>query len=376
MRQRHWVQRINSRAIAVVLFVAVASSACEHAATDAAVQPAPASPSPTQTPITERRHQVSSEDGDPGPVGAPPSDSTAREAWIDRFNHQVHSGVQSAARWFDGFFGDPRAMEASYQTYGSLSLRLHWTEYEGFEEELRGRGEVELPNLDRRWRAFIGRVDEEDYLAAATDDPTISEQLRRRDDDEEILLGLGFSPLDAGRRRFHLGGGVRIDWPPEPYVRGRYRTYFEIGRQRVLRLRQTAFWRLDEGFGVSSSIDLEQRVDDQMVVRLAGRGTFSESSDGIDWWSSATLYQALSSDHALAWSVWMNGETDDPVPLEEYGVRVLSRRRVYRQWLFLETGFEISWPRQMTGEDREPSWGLIVGMEMQVGLHGGSSPPS
>ncbi len=385
---------LEHAALTALLALGAFAAGCQHATTTADAPMAPpeldgsgASPSPTPTPHeppTPRPTRLPEAD-DPAPANerdasdgpdaetAAQSEEPARNAWIDRFNRQVHSGVKSAARWFDGFFGNPRAFEDAYTTYGSLAIRVHWTEYEGFDEELRGRGEVQLPNLDRRWRAFIGRLDEDDYLTYATDQRTIAEQMRRRDRDEEILLGLGFSPMDAGRQRFDLGGGVRIDWPPEPYVRGRYRTYYNLGAQSLLRLRQTAFWRLDDGFGVSTSADVEQRVDPTKVLRLAGRGTLSETSDGVDWWSSVTLYQALSGDHALAWHAWINGETDDPVPVEEYGVRVLNRRRIYREWLFLESGVEISWPRRHLREEREPSWGIIVGVEMQVGLN--DTPP-
>jgi hypothetical protein len=63
----------------------------------------------------------------------------------------------------------------------------------------------------------------------------------------------------------------------------------------------------------------------------------------------------------------MTGATDAPVDTQEVGARVVMRRRVYRQWLFVDFGPIVSWPRFKPEEGRDPSWGAVVGVEMVFG---------
>jgi len=70
---------------------------------------------------------------------------------------------------------------------------------------------------------------------------------------------------------------------------------------------------------------------------------------------------------ALALAVGFNGETDAPVPLQDYGIKVAWRQRIARDWLVLELRTSLDYPREKPEQTREPSWGVGIGFEMSFG---------
>jgi hypothetical protein len=285
---------------------------------------------------------------------------------VDRVNRRLYTSVCGTARWFDGFFGDDRAFNEARTTYGYVNLGLLWTEYDGLKPRGRGRVHVDLPNLEGRAKAFVGRIDPDAYLSD-TEEFGEGGRTLRGDDTAEWLLGFGFTPLDRGSKRLTTSLGVRATWPPEPYVRVHYRWYALFSSEWLFRWRQTVFWEGEEGAGTTLGLDLEKRLSARTMMRAAASHTWSESTLGVEWWNELSLYQQLEERLAIAIRVWSNGETDAPVEVSEYGVRFLFRRRLSREWLFGEVGTGVYWPREFLEQRREASLGLWLAVEMQFG---------
>jgi hypothetical protein len=53
--------------------------------------------------------------------------------------------------------------------------------------------------------------------------------------------------------------------------------------------------------------------------------------------------------------------------IADYGLRVIYRRRIYLEWLFLELRSSITWPRETLIERREPNWSAGIALEMLFG---------
>jgi hypothetical protein len=289
------------------------------------------------------------------------------KSWIDWINRKVDSAVCQSSMWFDGFFGDDRADEIYGTTGGRVSTHLYWTEYDDFDPKLRFRAHYVLPNLDNKVDAFVGRETRDEYLTDTRDPSDPGNPFFGLDDEEELLVGLGYSPDRRPDRRLRFSVGANLRWPPEPYAKVNYRRIFELDQLSLLRWRQTVFWELEDQLGTTTNLDLERRLGASFLLRWAINGTISGITDGIDWWTNLTLYQSLSSRRALAYTVWSTGETLAEVPLNETGIRVVYRQRIARDWLFVDVGPSVSWPRWVPEDLREPSWGAVIGAEMLFG---------
>jgi len=288
------------------------------------------------------------------------------EEFVDRVNRRLFTTVCGTAGWFDGFFGDDRAFNEATTTYGYVNLGALWTRYEGLTPRARGRVRVDLPNLERRASAFVGRVDPDAYLSD-TEELGEAGRTLRGDDTAEWLLGFGFTPLDRGSKRLTTSIGVRATWPPDPYVRVHYRWYHLFDSEWLFRWRQTVFWEGEEGAGTTAGLDLEKRLSTRTLMRATVSNTWSESTLGVAWWNELALFRQLDERLAIAVRLWSNGETEAPVDVREYGVRVLFRRRLSREWLFGEIGTGVYWPKELAEERRAASPGLWLAVEMQFG---------
>lgn len=279
----------------------------------------------------------------------------------------VHTFSCHAIRWFDGLFGDDHEFPTD-EVSGELTTGFTWSEYDGFDPKLRFRVNAPLPNLNGRVNAFLGRVEEEAYIRdTKTTDQSIFREGIEDDQERSWLLGLGYKADKNKNRGWDYSIGVRLRLPPRPYAKVRYHHDFTFGSKTDLRFRETFFWRKDRGFGSTTHFDLAHDLGERDLLRWETIATISEITDGVEWWTGATHYHHLGGQSALATLLFVRGETSAPVELEEYGIRFTWRRPVARDWLFIEFGPSISWPRERIEEKRELSLGLGVSLKMQFG---------
>lgn len=301
---------------------------------------------------------------DPCAVPADP-----REAWVDRMQKGVFWTVCSTSRWFDSFYGEPSDYLDYRSTYGRLGVAVEYDEQDGSVDlDTRFKARFELPNLERRVDAFVGRVDEEDFVEGRNEDfgslpPIFAET------DAEWLLGLGYNPARDAKSRFDIDGGVKLGFPMDPFLRARWRTNRPLGSKRLLRFSQTGFWRRSLGAGTTSGVDIERSLGPSLLARGSASGTMAEEIDGVDWRVAATIYQLLFEDSALAYQVEGRGETDHEIPVHDWSVGMIYRQRMWRDWFFLELRGRVHWPRDELTEERGAEAGFSVGFEILFGDH-------
>jgi hypothetical protein len=294
-------------------------------------------------------------------------DKPGGPAWLDRMQAEVYRKVCLSAARFDSLFGDARFRDEYQATHGSVSVGAKWSEHDRLTDALRFRVHVQLPQLSERLDAFVGKDDsEEDRMELRDDFDTLPRRFGRHEDDA-VLVGLGYRQPAFGGGSFDLGVGAALDSGVDPYLKGRYRVVLPFLERNVLRLRETLFWQDGEGFGVTTRVDLERLLAQRFLARWTGSTTLTQNSHGVRWFSSATLYQNIGAGRALAYQVGASGELDDDVPIADYGLRIVYRRRVLREWLFLELRSSITWPRETQHEPRERNLGAGVALEMSFG---------
>jgi hypothetical protein len=290
--------------------------------------------------------------------------------WIDRMHAGLYRTICLSAARFDGFFGNARFDDEYQATHGSLAVGALWDERDHWDPSVRFRAHVRLPQLSERFSAFVGRLDPDEYVTELRDDfDTLPRQFARQDDDA-VLLGLGYRQPGRLGGHFDAGAGASLGWPIEPYAKGTYRLAVPFLARNVLRLHDTIFWREGDGFGTTARIDLERLLADAFLIRWTSSGTFTEETDGVRWFTSFTLYQNLGDGRALAYEAAVSGESDREIDIVDYGLRVIYRRRIHLEWLFLELRSGLTWPRESATELREPNWGAGVALEMMFGERG------
>jgi hypothetical protein len=343
---------------------AIGDVAAAQATDEPSQGPDPATPTPAWVDLVPIPVELK---GPPADVSELCGDKPSGPAWLDRMQAGLYRTMCLSAARFDGFFGNARFDDEYQATYGSVAAGALWDERDHWDQSLRFRAKVRLPQLSERFNAFIGRVDPDEYVTELRDDfDTLPRQFAREDDDA-VLLGLGYRQPGRGGGHFDAGVGAKLGWPVEPYVKGTYRLALPFLDRNLLRLDETIFWREGDRFGATTRFDLERLLAEDFLVRWSTSGTFTQETEGVRWYSNLTLYQNLGDGRALAYQAGTNGESDDPVEISDFGLRAIYRRRIHLEWLFFELRSSITWPRETLLERRESNWGAGVGLELMFG---------
>ena len=131
--------------------------------------------------------------------------------------------------------------------------------------------------------------------------------------------------------------------------------------------RETVFWQNTEGFGTTTRVYLDRAISDTLLLRWANLGKYTEETLGLEWYTQFTLFQSLNDRTGLAWQVQTEGETDNEVQLTRHSARLIVRRQLAPDWLFLEMRGGVAWPRRMLSEKREASPEVGIALEMEFG---------
>ena len=317
-------------------------------------------------------------DGPPAPQAAAPSDKVEVDGCagekppdaegIDTVRAGIQRGVCSSARFVDRLFG----RENEYSEYedlssGRASVTLGWDEQDGVEVDTRFRASVNLPQINERFNATIGRASRDEYVAdeAKGFNPAVSQFT----DDEaaEWFAGVGYRAHRSRDSRFDLGAGVKLQSPLNPYANARYRHYIYGSPGVLMTLRTTVFVENDEGFGITQAFDVDKVLNDQYLLRFSNSLRMSEETEGVRWRLRPALYQAIDYKRAMRYEAYVRGETDGEQP-DLYGVAVTHRRSAWRDWLFLEFGAQLFWAEGPEPGDRcRACVGAAVGFEILFG---------
>ncbi len=290
------------------------------------------------------------------------------DQWIDEVQRGVYSGVCGAAAWFDGLFGNPRYDQDSNETYGRLGLYETLDRRDNLDTRLKLRARLALPIMQNRARLTLGRGDEQELVEERpgnTENPQPAALQAGTDD--AWLLGLGYSKQDDLENGFDFGVGVRLRFPVDPYVKATYRHNFIFDPRNMARFRETPFWRDSRGFGATTQLAFDHLVSSTLLLRWNNSGTVAEDTSGVDWGTSAAVYQSFGGRRAISYTALLRGETGADVPIQNYGVEVRYRQQVFRRWLFIDLLTSLTWPRETLDEKREINPGIGLGFEMFFG---------
>lgn len=306
------------------------------------------------------------------PTKAKDSSKKTDDEWIDSLQRGMSFTVDSAARWLDQFFGDARAFDdqSAYigrpppTAIGRLSIGPKWDEADGLKPTFGFSTRFYLPHVDKRLSAIIGRLDVEEFLAGIEMDNARPALLRSHNSENDWLIGLSYDPIIRDRQRLSLGAGFNGGLAFDPYFRARYLVQRGVTERSQLRWQSVAFWHDSDGLGVSQRLDYEIGIGQRFLGRWSGRGRYAEHTEGIRWHNSASLFYLHSENKAYAAEVWILGESNKDVPLEDYGTRGIYRTRFLRQWFFIEGWVGTHWPREQFEQERRPQW--IVGLQFEI----------
>jgi hypothetical protein len=299
----------------------------------------------------------------------------AAGALADRSRRRLYQTACAANLWMDGLFGGSPNRQAARDITGRVELSAIDQAVGGTKLRAKVKAEFELPTLEGRLKAFVGRDDQDDFVSDRSEGFALRSSLFGLESEDKWLAGLGYGLPGRFFSDSDVRVGVKIREDPEVFAQGRYRKNLFVGERTAWRFRETLFWKnTRDGFGSTTSLDWDRMLAPSLLLRWGNVGTITEATDGMSWRSVLVLYQNLSRTfdsmldsrpRAIAYEAFMRGDTEGVVN-EEYGLRLIYRQTILRSYLFAEIVAGYSWPR---GEDdeREGAETIGFGLEMAFG---------
>ncbi len=292
----------------------------------------------------------------------------SNDALLDRTQRTVFKLANSTTRWFDRFFGESQLEDGEHVSRGRVTVSGIWDQRGGFDPRFNLRAKFALPALQNRARLIVGSGDSDDIVDGTTNEVAESLPIGFDDNrDDDWLLGLGYSRSRDTSRGLDLGVGIRISSSPDPYVNVTYRWHKTWSESWLLRVRPRAFWQRRRGTGITLDSDLDYAISPTLMLRWANIFAVEDMVDGLGWRTDIIAYQGLSNNRAFAYGVFAWGETAADVKLQNIGFELTYRRRVSREWFFIQLSTGVSWPRDFLVEQRESNVGVGISFEMQFG---------
>jgi hypothetical protein len=296
-----------------------------------------------------------------------PRAHTDHEAWLDWTRQSLYDFLWHSAMRVDRWFGSKEDASEYQKVYGSVAPAVLWDQHYGFQTPFRFNVHLPLPQIDQRFHAFVGRFNPNEIVSESEEPSGAFRRQYGPNTQDQTLFGLGFHQPPKQGGYFDAGAGIRVTLPLDPYIKGSYVYDHGASERGLFSLRETAFWQHSQGFGVTSRADVERIYELRWLARWTGSVTFSEKSQGINAWSAIDIMRGFSSRRAIAFEVEIDGQTDAPVPLHNFGGKIAYRQSVLRRWLIMELRASLSWPRDLPQQERKISPGVGLGFEMLLG---------
>ena len=348
-----WVKGLS------LLFLTACTSEQRLVATAAGPAPSPVAAPPPDTVIAPASRRASAPEDEPGDKSTP---------LLDRTQRGVHGAIGSLARSFDSFFGETDLDAGANVTRGSLSAAGRWDERNGFDERIRLQARIAMPALKERTRLIIGRGDAEEFTDGTVTDDVGTLPARFGDfEDDDWLLGVGYSRNQRLSDGWDFSLGVKVATPLEPYVRATYRWNRTLTDSILWRMRPRLFVQNQRGLGASFNSTVDYALNERWLLRNETTLQAEDEIEGLAWTHRFTGFQSRTDKSGFSYAIFATGETRAEVPLIDYGLEVRFRRRIAREWLFIELFSFVTWPREFDSEERHRNPGLGLELEMQFG---------
>lgn len=293
----------------------------------------------------------------------PPSSTT----WIDAAHASVYNRLWRSAMGLDRYFGSQAPASVYQEVYGSIAPAVLWDQFRGFQEKLRFDINAPLPQLSERVHAVLGRVNRDEYVAGRAPASGAFQRQYGPQLDDQTILGLVYRAPARDRDSFGVDAGVRVRSPLDPYVKGDYTYVRGVPTAVLYTFRQSLFWQQSEHLGTTSRFEMDHFLSRQTLLRFTTAGTLSQKSAGLRGYAALTAMHSMPRRRAISGNLSIDWESRAPVALHEFGVIVAYRQSVFRDWLILEVRSGVTWPKELPGAARMPSWGLGMGFEMLFG---------
>ena len=280
--------------------------------------------------------------------------------WLDRSHGALSLRTQKAARWFDRFFGDRRDQDEEATMRTRITFGWESNQHEENNTYARIRIKIKLPNLKNRFDLLISNEEVDNFNLL----PLEANRPQQVSDTTESNYDAALRWIKRTTVKETIDARVGLRSGPNIYLLGRHCRQHNFTPDVKLRLTPAVF--LDSKYGVGGRLltELDYLFEHPALIRLSGRGQFTDKTNGLEWRGGLSYMYRLSSKGAIVSGFYLSGETDENDDAEKYSVSVRLRNQLWRSYLFYEIEPFIDW---LATENYRSNIGVALRLGVVIG---------
>ncbi|WP_169338009.1 hypothetical protein [Hydrogenovibrio halophilus] len=293
------------------------------------------------------------DEGSKNQEGAPTDAALSEEAAqpdtetpMDVVHAWIGSSVDGVGRTLDRFFGAADEFEQAGGSRLDVTLPFSYETTDGLGSAVDFDARIALPRTEQRWHLWLKSARDPFSAQAGSDADAVaspeSARVQVAQPTEERQTSLGFQTFFASNENLisliDVGVGMNENYIPSLSAQIESQYVWDLGVWEA-RTRPAVFWSGEEGAGARLTQLVSYYWTDRRFVRSETRIEAWRDGGARDLSHAWTLYDQVTPTQGFSYrfsAQWDNRR--DGWGLRAYGPDVRWRQRVYRDWLFLETG--------------------------------------
>ena len=262
-------------------------------------------------------------------------------AMVDGVHDSLSDHLILISNYIDNFFADERMEEEDSSSKVVLSYLTSNDQYRGAKNEYTLKARIHLPKTEKRLRLIIdSNVDDESFADANTKNLAASETRFN-----ELRTALQYILLSSKLWQVSTHSGVRFSIPLNPYAKLRIRRLFFV-KTFKLRLIQSLYWYKTEGWGETTSFDIEKSLSKKYFFRSNSQAVAIRDTGQFSFAQTFSIFQDIGKKKIMVYSVGSNADLNLPAVTTSNFINAKFRHNFYKKWAFYEAVPSITWERE------------------------------
>lgn len=260
---------------------------------------------------------------------------------VDLVHEKLSRGVSGISYRIDKFFGSKRAEDSANGTQIRLSYVTSKTEAEPLSHGGLIKYKLKLPYLESLFK-----------ISYSTDSEVPKKKPIKKDEGKKEIVAEGKkqqAPAPKAPPKLRSWGanvntGIKLDIPPQFFANFRLRKSIYLGKWEF-RGAQEFFWFSRDGFGETTTFDMDRPINTKLLFRLRNSVTWTDSNDTFASAHGPILFWQLDPKKAFSFSATAIGSSRPFWKIDSYLGAINYRQLLYKRWFYLETGPSVTFER-------------------------------
>ncbi|MCI5221085.1 MAG: hypothetical protein D3924_00010 [Candidatus Electrothrix sp. AR4] len=282
---------------------------------------------------------------------------------IDLTHGLISGGLLTSAHWLDSFFGDEDYIDE--QEYTRIRIKVKSAIEDGKTINLKTslRMRLSMPQLNERVTLFFDSNSADELTNEEASPHQFSSPVSDKKN-RTISADLRYYAARMHDLNLRFSTGLYFhDFLPNGYLGLRYRQNWSTDSFQS-KFTQNFRWYDNRGWESKTGLDFECEVFSDKFLRLTLEGNWDEHTLGYPHALTLSLFQPLSLDQALEYSMSNYFLTRPSHDLSESLYQIRYRYRFLREWLVFEVAPRITWRKK---DNHSWSPGIIFLFEIDFG---------